>query len=807
MLQSYLLIAWRSLLKQKVFSLINLLGLAIGMAACLLIFEYVRFELSYDKFHPNAQHIYRVGVAWFYPNGELEEKLAGNFGAAGPALRRELPEAEAFARLRPWFGETIIQSGQVNLSQDHIYFADPGVFSVFSFRSVRGNAAQALAQPHAAVLSESVARKYFGKADPIDKVILLRQGKDERPYTVKAVVADVPPNSHLPFEVLLSYRDLGLDGEMDWGNSVVYTYLLVRPGASAGTLEKKGKALLTKYRESKPNNPKGEVAFIWQPLTAIHLHSDLRNEPTLTGNGRMVYLLLAVGGFILVIAYANYVNLSIAKAARRVKEVGLRKAIGASQRMLVGQFMLEALLVNLLALVLAITLVQVLGHAFSRWTGQGLRSQPLASWELAAGLAGLLLASVMGSGAYPAWVLSGFKPISALKGQVDATQRGHGLRRMLVVVQFSISLVLIAGTLLVYQQVSFMRTQPLGADLDQVLVVKAPVVRDSLYGQKAAAFKAACLTYPAITGMTTSSEVPGQRIGWAYDAIRRKGVPPDQAPATHIIGVDDAFVKTYRLQLVAGRDFDRQFGRDRKGLILNETAVRVLGFASPQAAIGQPMVWDHRPDGEGFTVIGVIRNFHQQGLQHPFDPILLTVDHDQVAYFSSKLRPQAAQAALGQLQALYKQFFPGNPFAYFFLDDHFARQYQADQQFGQVFTLFAGLAILLASMGLVGLVAYLTLQRKKEIGVRKVLGASLPAILLLLLKDVVRWMLLATLLAAPFTYWFAGQWLRTYAFRIQPGPDLLLLPALLIILVALLSVGYQTLKAARANPVESLRQE
>jgi putative ABC transport system permease protein len=777
------------------------------MAACLLIFEYVRFELSYDQFHQKANQIYRVGVAWFYPSGELEEKLAGNFGAAGPALRHDLPEVEAFARLRPWFGGTIIQSPRVSLSQDKIYFADPSVFSVFSFQSLRGNAAQALTQPHGAVLSESVARKYFGKADPIGKVILLRQGREQRPYTVKAVFADLPLNSHLQFEVLLPYRDLGLDGETDWGNSVVYTYLLVRPGSSVGALEKKGKALLAKYRESKPGNPKGEVAFIWQPLTRIHLHSDLRNEATPTGNGRMVYLLLAVGGFILVIAYANYVNLSTARAARRVKEVGLRKAIGASKPMLVGQFMLEALLVNLLALVLAITLVQAFEQAFSRWAGQALGFGQLAGWELAAGLGGLLLASVMGSGAYPAWVLSGFKPISALKGQVDSTQKGHGLRRTLVVVQFSISLVLIAGTLLVYRQVSFMRTQPLGADMNQILVVKAPVVRDSLYEQKAEAFKAACLSYPAITGITASSEVPGQSIGWANDAIRRKGVPPDQAPATHIIGVDYAFVKTYRLQLLAGRDFNRQFGRDIKGLIINEAAVRVMGFASPQAAIGQPMVWDYRPDGEGFTVIGVIRNFHQQGLQHPFDPILLTVDHARDAYFSGKLRPQTAQATLGQLQALYKQFFPGNPFEYFFLDDHFARQYQADQQFGQVFTLFAGLAIFLASMGLVGLVAYLTLQRKKEIGVRKVLGASLSAILLLLLKDILRWMLLATLLAAPFTYWFAGQWLRTYAFRIQPGVDLLLLPALLIILVALLSVGYQTLKAAKANPVDSLRNE
>jgi putative ABC transport system permease protein len=807
MLQSYLVIAWRSLLQQKAFSLINLLGLALGMAASLLILEYARFELSYDQFHPKANQVYRVGVAWFYPNGELEEKLAGNFGAAGPALGRELPEVEAFARLRPWFGGTIIGHGPVSRAQDNIYFADPAVFSVFSFPARRGNPAQALSQPHAAVLSESAARQYFGNADPLGKVILLRQGQDQRPYTVRAVVADVPANSHLAFEVLLSYGDLGPDGETDWGYSMVYTYVRVRPGADAGALEKKGQSLLAKYRESKPGNPKGEVAFVWQPLTRIHLDSDLRNEPTPTGNGRMVYLLLAVGGFILTIAYANYVNLSTAKAARRVKEVGLRKAIGASRRMLAGQFMLEALLVNLLALVLAVTLVQVLEHSLSRWAGQALGFQPLAAGELAAGLAGLLGLSVLGSGAYPAWVLSGFKPIAALKGQVDATQRGHGLRRTLVVLQFTISLVLIAGTLLVYRQVSFMRTQPLGADLDRLLVVKAPVVRDSLYGAKAEAFKAACLAYPAIAGMTASSEVPGGSIGWANDAIRRKGISPAQAPATHVVGVDYDFVKTYRLRLLAGRDFNRQFGRDRKGLILNEAAVRVMGFASPQAAIGQPLVWDYRPDGEGFTVIGVIRNFHQQGLQHPFDPILLTVDHDRDAYFSGKLRPRATQAAIERVEALYKQFFPGNPFDYFFLDDHFAQQYRADQQFGEVFTLFAGLAVLLASMGLVGLVAYLTLQRKKEIGVRKVLGASLPAILGLLLKDVLRWMVLATGLAAPFTYWFAGRWLQTYAFRIEPGPDLLLLPALLVMLVALLSVGYQTLQAARANPVDSLRHE
>jgi putative ABC transport system permease protein len=806
MLQSYLVIAWRNLLKHKAFSFINILGLAIGLAACLLILQYAGFELSYDRFHQKADRIYRVGVAWFKPNGELDEKGVGNFGPAGPALRRDLPEVEAFARFRPWFSGTVVQHGEVSLPQEKIYFADAGVFSVFSLLVLQGDASLALSQPHSAVLSQSTARKYFGNREPLGKVILLKQGKDQKPFTVKAVYADLPANSHFQFEMLLSYGDLGEIGETSWGWSDVHTYVLVRAGTRISDLEKKGQALLAKYRESQPGNPKGEVAFIWQPLKDIHLYSDLRYETQSTGSGRMVHLLLVVGVLILLIAYANYINLSTARATARAREVGLRKAIGATRTMLVGQFLLEAVLVNTGAILLAVTLVQALQAPFSRWTGQVAGLVQWSPWALSGGLLGLLLASILGSGAYPALVLSGFRPIAALKGKVAATQ-GHSLRRTLVVIQFMISLFLMAGTLLVYRQLSFMRNGRLGVDIEQILVVKTPVVRDSLYGNKAAALKATWLAYPAVTAVTASSEVPGQAIGWSFNIIHRKGVPKEQAPSSRVLGVDHDFVKTYGLQLVAGRGFSQQFSRDKKGLLINEEAARVMGFASPQAAVGAPMVWDHRDDGEGFAIIGVVRNFHQQGLQHPFDPVILTLDHTQDTYFSCKVRTGTTAQTLNRVQAVYGKFFPGSPFDYFFLDDHFARQYKADQQFGEVFTGFAGLAIFIACLGLLGLVAYLTVQRSKEIGVRKVLGASLLSLLLLLLKDVFKWMLLAILLAAPFTWWFSQRWLSTYAFRIQPGFELLLLPAGLVLLTALLSVIYQTTKAAKANPVHSLRNE
>ncbi len=807
MLRNYLKIAYRNLLKNKVFSLINILGLAIGMAACLLILQYVRFELSYDDFHEKGDRIYRVGVAWHYPNGELEEKLTGNFGAAGPAMKAELPEVEAFARFRPWFGSTLIKYDNVTLSQEHIYFADPSVFTIFSFPVLQGDAVNGLEEPNSAVLSASTAHKYFGHEDPIGKVIELQQDSTTRLFTVKAVFQDVPANTHFRFNVLLSYKNLGDFAETDWGFSMVKTYLLLQPHTDLAALPEKFQNLLHKYRESTMKDAVGEVEFILQPLRDIYLYSDLRDEAIPTGNGQTLYFLALIGVLILCIAYANYINLSTARAMDRAKEIGVRKVAGASKSALIGQFLLESLMINTIAIILAVTLVQVLQLPFSWLTGQTLdlsQRHTVLFWLF---WLGFFLVGSLASGLYPAFILSSFKPVAVLKGKLAQSRKGSRLRKSLVVFQFGISVALIAGTLLVYQQLTFMRDQKLGIDIDQIVVLKAPIVTDSTFSRKTEAFKNTLSAIPDILQVTASTEVPGRNITWSNDLIHRQDVSAEYITSNYILGIDYDFVATYNLQIIAGRDFDERFGTDKKGLIINEKAVYLMGFETPEAAIDQPMVWDYEEDGKDFKIIGVVKNFHQLGLQHAFDPMILTLKHQQESFYSCKIQGEHLSVTLQTLQQVYDKFFSGNPFDYFFLDAFFDQQYKADQQFGNVFLLFSGLAIFVACLGLLGLVAFTTAQRTKEIGIRKVLGASAQSILTLLSWDFIRLVGIASLIALPIAYGVMHMWLENYAFRIDMGWWMFLVPVAVVLLIALFTISFQTIKAALANPVQSLRYE
>lgn len=805
MLRNYLLIAFRNLLRHKVCSLINLSGLAIGMAACLLILQYVSFEWSYDNFHEKGDRIYRVGVAWYRANGELEEKVARNFGATGPAMQREFPEVEAFVRFQPWYGNTIIRHQDTALPQERIYFADPSVFTMFSFPVLKGDAVGGLAEMNAAALSETTAQKYFGRENPIGKVIELQRGEFLRLFTVKAVFQDIPANAHLKFDVLLSYVSLGEVAETSWGGDHVHTYLLLKPKVDVVSLQRKFPALLEKYRDPEFPDSEGEAAFVVHPLRDIHLHSDLRHETEPAGNGWLVTILSFVGLIILVIAYTNYTNLATARAVERSKEVGVRKVIGATRLALVKQFLLESLLLNAIAFFLAVTIAQGLFQVFRGVMGQPSgstwQSQPLL-WGVALGL---FLLGALVSGLYPAFILSSFKPVSALKGKGASFSGGTQLRKSLVVFQFGASVVLIAVTLVVYRQLAFMQNQELGYDPDQIVVVKGPIVKDSAYVQKVKRFKAELTAYPEIQAVTGSVDVPGQAIQWSQDGIRRKDVASGEAPTLWTLSTDYDFVETYGLKIIAGRSFDEGRGTDRKGLVINEEAARVLGFASPEAAVDQPMVWEYRSDG--FSIIGVVKNFHQTGLKDSHDPMLIFLNEEEFEFFSCRIKTANLNETLQVLQQEYTKFFPGNPFDYFFLDEFFARQYETDHWFGQVFMYFTSTAIFLSCLGLLGLVSLVSSQRQKEIGIRKVLGASLANILVVLNKDLFKLVVLANLLAWPLAWWGMLAWLQQYAFRIDLSPWLFVGPSLLVLLIALLTVSAQTWQAARANPVKSLRSE
>jgi putative ABC transport system permease protein len=526
-------------------------------------------------------------------------------------------------------------------------------------------------------------------------------------------------------------------------------------------------------------------------------------EAEANGDGNAVYLLLGIAFFIVVIAWVNYVNLATARAINRAKEVGIRKVVGSNREQLVKQFLFESALLNAMAVGLALVLVLVALPFFNRLSGQQMGFSLLGSAAFWGSLAALYVVGTLLSGLYPAFVLSSFMPVTVLKGKLSTSRRGVTLRKGLVVFQFAASLFLLVGTFTVFRQIQYMRSQNLGIQIDQTLVVNSLIVRDSTFLTQLDAFKDEMRRIPGVRKITVSTSIPGEAAGWNAGGIRLKGTDEAQGKQYRVIGMDYDYLDAYGLKLLAGRKFSKVYGTDPQSVIFNKMAVQQLGFDKPEEAIGKEIeFW-----GKQYTIIGVADNYHQQSLREAYEPLIFRLIPDASNYFSVKVETGQLPATIAGLQKGWNTFFPGNPFEYFFLDDHFDAQYQADRRFGQVFGLFTGLAILVACLGLFGLASFTTVQRTKEIGVRKVLGASVRQILQLLYKDFALLVVLAFVFAVPVSWYATHRWLQTYAFRIEPEWWLYALPFGLVLLVALLTVSYQTLKAALANPVSSLRSE
>jgi putative ABC transport system permease protein len=544
-----------------------------------------------------------------------------------------------------------------------------------------------------------------------------------------------------------------------------------------------------------------------QPLGNIHLHSDLLHELKPSANPTFITYLLLIAFFILFIGWVNYVNLTTAMAADRAQEVGVRKVLGATQGSLVRQFLTESFLLNLMAAWVAVMLVQLAQPHLSGFTGKDISVLLWREPWFWGTLASLVAVGGLASGLYPAFVLSAFQPVRVLKGKPVSQGAGLGLRKSLVVFQFAASVLLLAGTFTVYRQVGFMRAQDLGINLSQILMVKAPSVAAAGYEQKAQVFKNRVLQLPGVSEVSETGFVPGKPITWTSGIVKRLGVEDYRENTFFVMAADYGFLGTFGIDLVAGRYFSPAHpSDDSTALVLNEKAVRQLGFRKAEEAIGQQVQTDVYPSGKG-TVVGVIQDYHHLSLQHAHRPQLIFFRPATREYFSLKIQPAAAAATVSEVKDIYLSLFPGNPFQSFFLDDFFDRQYQGDRRFGQIFLLFSGAAIFLACLGLVGLVAFATAQRTKEIGVRKVLGASVSNILLLLSKDFMKLVLLANLVAWPLAWWGMREWLQNYAYRIDLNLGLFVLPSLLVLFIALLTVSFQSIKAALANPVKSLRSE
>ncbi len=816
MFRNYLLIAWRNLKKNRVFSFVNILGLAIGMAACLLILQYVSFELSFDRFHANAADLYRVTNDRFQ-NGKLIQHGTITYSAVGKALDDDFPEVINHARVFP-LNETIIAYGDQKVSELYSLAVDNAFLQMFSFPLRAGNAKDALQEPYTVVISETLARKIFRyTGDDFTQFIgtSLQVASLPQPHRITGICKDVPRNSHLQFNFLLSYPSIIINYEAadhSFTASDFRHYIQLKPGTDYRKLEAKLPAFSQRHFQGSKVSGSTEQFFL-QPLTRAHLYSDYEYEIGVTGNGTVVWALLLVAVLIIGIAWINYINLSTARAMERAKEVGVRKVAGAGKSQLITQFLAESVLLNLIALVLAVTVVQLTQPLFNRLLDQQLSlayllGKGVGGWAFTAGLALVIGLGIMASGFYPAFVLSSFRPVAVLKGKYSASRRGILLRKVLVAGQFVATVALITGSLVVYRQVRYMSEKALGINIDQMLVVSAPRLTewDSTFIKRMESFKEELKGIANVMGAATSSGIMGDDLGREFK-VRRAGTDENTYFTVRSLYTSYDYVDVYGIKLVAGRKFSpldhHPDGSKLHNILLNEKAVQVLGFASPREAVGkQVVVYD-----KAWDVVGVVADYHQKSLRNPIEPLIMVPAYNTGNPISVKVRTENVARTVEAIKRKYEAFFPGNLFDYTFLDEQFAQQYKDDRLFGKVFGLFSGFAILVACLGLFGLSLYTITQRTKEIGVRKVLGASETSLLLLLSKDFLRLVLLSNLVAWPLAWWGMQLWLQGFTYRITLSPWLLLLPTVLVFIVAMLTVGLQTLRATRANPVRSLRSE
>ncbi len=818
MIANYLKIALRNLWKNKGQSAILVGGLAAGMGACLLLLQYVSYELSFDNFHSKADRIYRV-VNERFQEGKSIQKGTITYPTIGAAMAKDFPEIANHTRLMAG-GKIFIRLDEQLTEQEGLLWADEHFFEIFDFPVLAKEHDQILDQTNEVAIARSVATTYFPWAKGDFSAVLGKSiylDKDKEPFKIIAVFEDVPANSLLQFKVLGSFatviHERGKEAVESWNWSDFWHYIELKPGADVAALEAKFSAFSDRYFQGTKISGSEEV-FSLQPLKEAHLYSkNLEYEIGETANGNAVWALLIIAFFILVIAWINYINLASVRAIERAKEVGVRKAIGAGRSQLIGQFMIEALIVNLAALTLALPASQLVKPWFA--ANFGLKTELLnlsasGSWLLPVALTGLVLAGILVSGAYPAWLLSSSPVAGVLKGFFQKNLGGGALRRGLVVFQFAASIALITATWLVSRQIGFMNRQDLGIDLDHVMTVNPPVLTewDSTYIGKMDAFKQTLTDYANIRSAATSNRVPGDPfLGRVFQIQKLGESASSQSYTCGFINADFNYAATYNLQPLAGRFFEKNDHNpdwDKlENIVLTQSAVKMFGYGSNEAAIGRSVrFWDHN-----WHIVGVLPDFHQKSLHHAIEPLLFVPSYSSQNQVSLRVAGDHLDQTIAFIQKTYQAFFPGNVFKYAFVDENFQKLYETDARFGNILGFFTLLTMLIACLGLFGLASYTTILRTKEIGIRKVLGASVAGITRLLAKDFLILVFIAILIASPLAWYFMQQWLADFAYRIEIRWWMFAVAGAVALMIAFLTVGFQSVKAALANPVKSLRSE
>lgn len=803
MLSNYFKILIRSLWKKKLFSILIMIGLAAGMTCYLVIFQYVTFELSYDDFHENKSDIYRLQRD-VYENNVLKSSLAKTSFNIGPAMKEEFPDIKEVVRCVKYPDNTVMYNEQ-KYKNENIYVAEPSLFKIFSFRLLKGDPETALKDPNKILVSESLARKYFGNENPVGKMIRITSKSTDYSCMVTGVFKDVPENSHIKFDMLVSLSTIWKSAFSDWIYSTFHTYMLLIPDGDAKALEAKFPTFIDKYiLKHVPRAANWKLLL--QPMKEIYLYSDLTYD-TDNGSGKIVYFLLIIALLILVISWINYINLSTARAMERAREVGIRKLLGSHRKQLVKQFLVESLLANIIPILISVILTILFMPYLRELTGKNIPLYLSQDYRFWLHLFGLYIIASMLAGLYPAFVLSSFKPLTVLnRSKFSQTTGGTLLRKSLVVFQFTAAAILIIFTISVYKQIEYMRNRDLGIAIDNTLGIKLPSTPvNAEYLKNVSAVKTELLRYPQVKRISGSSTVPGsdlplQRLTWKKNTDFKLG------KIQSLVFVDYDFLPTYQLDLLAGRNFSEDFGTDKTAVIINEVSLNFLGFPDAKSAINQEIsIWGMQ--NQDWKVIGVIKNYHQQSLKKSHEPIVFILNPVFKNFYSLKLAGANTAETLSTIKQTWGKIFPGYPLDYFFLDDHFNFQYKADLHFGKVLGIFVILTIIITCLGLLSLSYFSTLQRTREIGIRKSFGASVGDILLLQIKEIVKLVVIATAAAWPIAYFITNNWLKNYAYRIPVPLLFFVVSGLLLILISILTTGYHSLAAALVNPVESLREE
>ena len=804
MIKSFFLAGLRNLKKNKGYTLLNILGLSAGLTCFAFIAVWVKNELSYDRFNENANRIVRV-VGKVTTEAESFEHAVSSVPMA-KALRQDFPEVINTVRIDK--NDAIVRYGDKQFSEDKILLTDPSFFQVFSYKLSKGNEITSLEEPFSIILTESMAKKYFGNEDPLGKSLMILLYDSTRRgalYRITGVIPDPPKNAHFGFNFLASFKTLehaepDLITEEGWGGNGYYTYVLLKDKKDIHKLESKLPAFVERHIGKKMKEWKMRYDYTLQPLTSIHLRSNRRYEIEPTGSMQYIFIFSTIGIFILLVAGINYMNLATARSAQRAKEVGIKKVLGARKTQLVLQYLTEAVIVSLLSLFVSFLFCQLLQPVLEQLTGKGISI--FSEKGLLLFLTSIAVLLGLSSGLYPAFFLTAYNPVNVLKGSMLNPAGGISLRKALVVTQFTISVVMIAGILVVNSQLSYIQHKDLGYKKDALLALKVNGSGDVV--KNFAAFKNSVLSSPLISGVTTSNSLLGSGLGNA-GASTVNGEGKAITTSIYRLKVDQDYAKVHEMRIVAGRNFSENIIVDTSSYILNLAAVKSLGWGKAENAINKPFSLG----GDGGKVIGVINDFHFNSLQHAVEPLVIIprMPGNGFSQITMRINMNRLKDVLKLVEVNWKKYFPEYNLEYSFVDKKLQEQYKSEERFAKFFLYFSALSLLIACLGLFGLTAYATQRRTKEIGIRKVLGASVSAIVTMISKDFLKLVLIASLIAVPLAWWLMNMWLNDFAYRINIEWWVFVIAGCSALLIALVTVSFQSIRAAVANPVKSLRSE